>query len=42
MSGEVEAQRPAKAPVAEPDKVVVRNLNFYYVPEADPVSDDDL
>src|ERR1700732_5490007 len=30
MSGDVEAQRPAKAPVAETDKVVVRNLNFYY------------
>ena len=27
---EVEAQRPSKAPVAETDKVVVRNLNFYY------------
>src|ERR1700730_15080423 len=27
---EVEAQRPSKAPVAEANKVVVRNLNFYY------------
>ena len=27
---EVEAQRPSKAPVAETNKVVVRNLNFYY------------
>jgi phosphate transport system ATP-binding protein len=27
---EVEAQRPAKAPVGETDKVVVRNLDFYY------------
>jgi phosphate transport system ATP-binding protein len=26
----VEAQRPSRAPVAETDKVVVRNLNFYY------------
>jgi phosphate transport system ATP-binding protein len=30
MSGDVEAQRPANAPVAETDKVVIRNLNFYY------------
>src|ERR1700744_3882239 len=30
MSSDVEAQKPAKAPVAETDKVVVRNLNFYY------------
>ena len=30
MSSDVQAQRPAKAPVAETDKVVVRNLNFYY------------
>src|SRR5258708_102609 len=30
MSGYVQAQRPAKAPVSETDKVVVRNLNFYY------------
>src|SRR5271169_5801031 len=28
--GEVEAQRLARGPVAETDKVVVRNLNFYY------------
>ena len=27
---EVEAQRPSKAPAAETNKVVVRNLNFYY------------
>ena len=27
---EVEAQRPSRAPVAETDKVVIRNLNFYY------------
>jgi phosphate transport system ATP-binding protein len=27
---EVEAQRPSKAPVGETNKVVVRNLNFYY------------
>ena len=27
---EVEAQRPSGAPVAETDKVVIRNLNFYY------------
>jgi phosphate transport system ATP-binding protein len=26
----VEAQRPSGAPVAETDKVVIRNLNFYY------------
>src|SRR6202020_2531441 len=26
----VEAQRPSGAPVAETNKVVVRNLNFYY------------
>src|SRR5450432_3510897 len=30
MSSEVQAQRPSRAPVAETDKVVVRNLNFYY------------
>jgi phosphate transport system ATP-binding protein len=30
MSGNVQAQTLAKAPVAETDKVVVRNLNFYY------------
>ena len=30
MSGDVEARRPANAPVAETDKVVIRNLNFYY------------
>ena len=31
MSGDVEAQRPANAPVAETDKVVIRNpLNLYY------------
>jgi phosphate transport system ATP-binding protein len=30
MSSDVRAQMPAKAPVAETDKVVVRNLNFYY------------
>ncbi len=30
MSSDVQAQRAAKAPVAETDKVVVRNLNFYY------------
>ena len=27
---DVEAQRPSKAPVAETNKVVVRNLDFYY------------
>src|ERR1700704_7013066 len=27
---EVEAQRPARGPVGETDKVVVRNLDFYY------------
>src|SRR5271170_7831594 len=27
---DVEAQRPSRAPVAETNKVVVRNLNFYY------------
>ena len=27
---EVEAERPLRAPVAETNKVVVRNLNFYY------------
>src|ERR1700729_1617024 len=26
----VEAQRPSGAPIAETDKVVIRNLNFYY------------
>ena len=26
----MEARRPANAPVAETDKVVIRNLNFYY------------
>ena len=30
MSSGVQAQRPANAPVAETDKVVVRNLHFYY------------
>ena len=30
MSSHVQAQRPSKAPVAETNKVVVRNLNFYY------------
>jgi phosphate transport system ATP-binding protein len=30
MSSNVQAQTLAKAPVAETDKVVVRNLNFYY------------
>jgi phosphate transport system ATP-binding protein len=30
MSSNVQAQRPAKTSVAETDKVVVRNLNFYY------------
>ena len=30
MRDEVAVQKPAKAPVAETDKVVVRNLNFYY------------
>jgi phosphate transport system ATP-binding protein len=30
MNGNVQAQRPAKTSVAETDKVVVRNLNFYY------------
>jgi len=30
MSANVQAQRPANAPVAETDKVVIRNLNFYY------------
>src|SRR5277367_3922081 len=28
--GEVEAQRPARGAVGETDKVVVRNLDFYY------------
>src|SRR5580693_6805996 len=27
---DVEAQRPSRAPAAETNKVVVRNLNFYY------------
>src|ERR1700731_5153224 len=27
---DVEAQRPARAPAAETNKVVVRSLNFYY------------
>ena len=27
---DVEAQRPIGAPIAETNKVVVRNLNFYY------------
>ena len=30
MSSDVRAQTPAKPPVAETDKVVMRNLNFYY------------
>ena len=30
MSSHVQAQRPAKTPCAETEKVVVRNLNFYY------------
>jgi phosphate transport system ATP-binding protein len=30
MSGDVQAQNLANAPVAETDKVVIRNLNFYY------------
>ncbi len=30
MSSNVQAQRPAKTSFAETDKVVVRNLNFYY------------
>jgi phosphate transport system ATP-binding protein len=30
MSSNVQAQRPAKTPVAEKDKMVVRDLNFYY------------
>ena len=30
MSSNVQAHTLAKAPVAETDKVVVRNLNFYY------------
>ncbi len=30
MSGQVQAQASAKAPVGETDKVQVRNLNFYY------------
>src|SRR6478672_11482958 len=30
MSGHVQAQTPAKAPVAETEKVQVRGLNFYY------------
>src|SRR5580693_8703635 len=30
MMSKVEAQRPSGAPVAETDKVVIRNLNFYY------------
>jgi phosphate transport system ATP-binding protein len=30
MSSNVQAQRPTDAPAAETDKVVARNLNFYY------------
>ena len=34
MSTDVLAQKPSNPPAAETDKVVVRNLNFYYGADA--------